>query len=164
MSNINMPMISIITVCMNSERTIDQTLKSVINQSYHNYEHIIIDGKSSDNTLNIVKKYPHIKTIISEKDNGIYDAMNKGIDSCRGDVVGFLNSDDLFNNHYVLERIASCFANRAYIDACYSDLVYVDRKDISKIKRYWKSSEFIKGSFSKGWNPPSNILRPKIIV
>ena len=154
MSNTNTPMISIITVCLNSEGTIEQTLKSVVNQSYQNYEHIIIDGESSDDTLSIIKKYPHIKKIISEKDYGIYDAMNKGIESSSGDIVGFLNSDDFYNTNNTLERIASCFTSGAYIDACYSDLVYTDRKDTSRITRYWKSSAFIKGSFSKGWNPP----------
>ena len=101
--------ISIITVCFNSENTIFDTLESVQSQNYENIEHIIVDGKSTDNTLNIIKKFKHVSKIISEKDNGIYDAMNKGIKISNGDIIGFLNSDDTFFDEYSLNTIIQPF-------------------------------------------------------
>ena len=97
--------ISIITVCYNSEETINKTLNSVASQVYDNIEHIIIDGKSTDRTINIVKEYFHIKKIISESDNGIYHAMNKGLEIATGDIIGFLNSDDFYASNHVLKKI-----------------------------------------------------------
>ena len=146
--------ISIITVSFNSEETIKTTLNSVLNQNFKNIEHIIIDGKSTDNTIQIVKKYSHIKKIVSEPDNGIYDAMNKGIKIATGDIIGFLNSDDFFANDNVLSRVASTFINNSNLQGCYADLIYTDKKDISKTIRYWKSNNFVSGLFSKGWCPP----------
>jgi len=152
--NINNIKITIITVCHNSEKTIKSTLESVKNQKFKNIEHLIIDGKSSDQTLLIAKKYPHIKKIISETDYGIYDAMNKGIEIATGDIIGFLNSDDFYMNNDVISKVVKEFKNDASIDACYSDLIYVDRYNTSKIIRYFKSSEFKENLFSKGWCPP----------
>ena len=146
--------ITIITVCYNSEKTIKTTLDSVANQTFEKIEHIIIDGKSTDQTISIVKKYPHVKKIISESDKGIYDAMNKGIKIATGDIIGFLNSDDFFANDNVLSRVASTFINNPNLQGCYADLIYTDKKDISKSIRYWKSSNFVSGLFSKGWCPP----------
>ena len=105
--------ISIITVCFNSENTIFDTLESVQSQNYENIEHIIVDGKSTDNTLNIIKKFKHVSKIISEKDNGIYDAMNKGVLCSTGDILVFLNSDDYSNKKTLSKEILSgaiCFA------------------------------------------------------
>ena len=119
--------ISIITVSFNSEETIKTTLNSVLNQNFKNIEHIIIDGKSTDNTIQIVKKYSHIKKIVSEPDNGIYDAMNKGIKIATGDIIGFLNSDDFFANDNVLSRVASTFINNSNLQGCYADLIYTDK-------------------------------------
>lgn len=152
--NINNLKITIITVCHNSEKTIKSTLESVKNQKFKNIEHLIIDGKSSDQTIFIAKKYPHIKKIISETDYGIYDAMNKGINVATGDIIGFLNSDDFYMNNDVISKVVKEFKNDVSIDACYSDLIYVDRHNTSKIIRYVKSSEFKKNLFSKGWCPP----------
>lgn len=146
--------VTVITVCYNSERTINQTLNSVANQVYDKIEHLIIDGKSSDQTINIVKKYSHIKKIISEFDNGIYHAMNKGLKIATGDIVGFLNSDDFYANNHVISKIVSVFMNNGDIDACYSDLDYIDQRDNKKIIRHWRSSKFVKGLFAKGWCPP----------
>ena len=99
--------ISIITVTLNSEKTIKETIESVIRQNHQNIEHIVIDGGSSDNTISIVKSYKkHISTLISETDYGIYYAMNKGIDFSTGDVIGFLNSDDFYSNNEVINKVA----------------------------------------------------------
>jgi len=146
--------ITIISVSYNSERTIRSTLESVKNQKYKNIEHLIIDGNSTDKTISIIKEYPHIKKVVSEPDKGIYDAMNKGIEIATGDIIGFLNSDDFYVNNEVLSSVASTFDLNSSIDACYSDLIYTDQVDISKVIRYWKSNKFILGSFSKGWCPP----------
>lgn len=146
--------ITIITVCFNSEKTINKTLNSVASQVYDNIEHIIIDGKSTDQTINIVKEYFHIKKIISESDNGIYHAMNKGLEIATGDIIGFLNSDDFYANNYVLKKIESVFLCNRDIDACYSNLDYIDQVDNTKIIRHWKSCKFTEGLFAKGWCPP----------
>ena len=148
------PKITIITVSYNSERTIKTTLDSVKYQKYKNIEHLIIDGNSNDKTLAIVKEYPHIKKIISEPDKGIYDAMNKGIKISTGDIIGFLNSDDFYTSNEVISKVANIFKNEPSLDSCYADLIYTKSLDTSKNTRYWKSSQFISGLFSKGWCPP----------
>jgi glycosyltransferase involved in cell wall biosynthesis len=147
--------ISIITVSYNSAKFIESCISSILNQSYKNIEYIIIDGKSTDNTMNIVKKYSkNISRIISEPDKGVYDAMNKGIKFAKGDIVGFLNSDDFYASNEVLSRVASVFKHDPSLELCYSDLTYNDQVDSSRVIRYWKSSNFILGTFSKGWCPP----------
>ena len=146
--------ITLITVSYNSDKTIKNTLDSVKSQKYTEIEHLIIDNKSSDKTLEIAKTYPHIKKIISEPDKGIYDAMNKGIKIANGDVIGFLNSDDFYASNDVLEKVANIFNEDSQLDACYADLIYVSQFNTSKIIRYVKSSEFKEGLFSKGWCPP----------
>ena len=146
--------ISIITVCYNSEKTISKTLESISNQSSKKIEHIIIDGKSTDSTLSIISKLPYKKKVISEPDNGIYDAMNKGIKIAKGDIIGFLNSDDFYANNDIISKVLKQFENNPKIDACYSDLIYVNQFNTSKTVRYLKSREFYEGLFSKGWCPP----------
>jgi glycosyltransferase involved in cell wall biosynthesis len=146
--------ITIITVCYNSEKTIKYTLDSIANQTYKNFEHLIIDNNSSDKTLSIIKKYNHKKKIISKPDNGKYQAMNKGIKFASGDIIGFLNSDDFYAKNNILSSVAKIFSEDARLDCCYSDLIYVDRLNVSKIIRYWKSSSFFPAAFSKGWHPP----------
>ena len=148
------PKITIVTVSYNSERTLKTTLDSVKSQTYKNIEHLIIDGNSNDKTLSIIKEYPHIKKIISEPDKGIYDAMNKGIKIATGDIIGFLNSDDFYTGNDVISKVANIFKNEPALDACYSDLIYTKEFDISKNIRYWKSSRYSPGLFSKGWCPP----------
>ncbi len=144
--------ISIITITYNSEETLEDTIKSVISQSYKNIEYIIIDGGSTDGTMDIVNKYKDfISTIVSEPDKGIYDAMNKGVERATGDLVGILNSDDFYANDTVLQNIANKIGKN---DGIYADLVYVDRVNTDKIIRYWKSKEYKEGSFLKGWMPP----------
>lgn len=147
--------ISIITVSLNSENFIESCINSVINQSYKNIEFIVIDGLSTDNTLKIIKKYSkYISVIISEPDLGIYDGMNKGIKIAKGEIIGFLNSDDLYANNSVLSKVANVFNENPSLDACYANLIYVKKDDINQTIRYWKSNKFILGSFSKGWSPP----------
>lgn len=149
--------ISIITVTYNSQKYIKDCIQSIKlqKQHYNNIEHIIIDGGSTDGTLSIIENNSYQPNIlISENDNGIYDAMNKGINLSTGDVIGFLNSDDFYANNNVLAKIGYIFANNFAIDACYADLIYVSPDDISNNVRYWKSKKFVPGSFSKGWCPP----------
>ena len=147
--------ISIITISLNAEDFIENCIRSVLNQSYKNLEFIIIDGGSTDNTLKIAGKYSkNISKIVSEPDRGIYDAMNKGLKIANGEIIGFLHTDDFYTNNDILLKVSNLFKKDDLLDACYSDLVYVKKKDTSKIVRYWKSNKFIEGSFSKGWSPP----------
>lgn len=148
------PKVSIITVCYNSERTIEDTLQSVINQSYPNIEYIVIDGISTDKTLSIINKYKDkITTILSEKDNGIYDAINKGIRLATGDIIANLNSDDFYIDNNVITDVVATF-EKEKTDTLYADLYYVDAFDTNKIVRYWKSKQYQEGLFLKGWMPP----------
>ena len=148
------PKISIITICYNSAETIEDTLKSVINQNYPNIEYIIIDGLSKDGTLAIVNQYKNdIDKIVSEKDKGLFDALNKGIEAATGDIIGFLHSDDIFENDNVLTDISNVFKHNK-IDASYSDLVYVDKYNTKKIIRNWISGEYKEDFFYKGWMLP----------
>lgn len=149
--------ISIVTVCYNSERTIFDTLKTVKNQSYKNIEHIIVDGMSDDETMTIVKsfisQYSHISyKVVSEKDKGIYDAMNKGIALATGDVLGILNSDDLLSDNNVLSDIILQFEQKG-VDSLYADIEFVNQ-EATRIIRKWESSAFKQGSFKRGWHPP----------
>ena len=136
--------VSIITVCYNSASTIEDTLKSIQAQTYSNIEYIVVDGLSSDNTNDIVNKYSNIVSVhISEKDNGLYDAMNKGIELATGDIVGILNSDDVLFDNTVVETIVGGF-NSQDVDAVYSDLIYVSENNINKPTRLYSSKVFSK--------------------
>lgn len=145
--------ISIITVCYNSEKTIADTLFSVKNQTYPDIEHIVVDGKSVDKTLEIINcNKERVTKLISESDKGIYDAMNKGIHAANGNVIGFLNSDDVFAHNDIVSRIANALS-APETECCYGDLVYVSQNDIGHMVRYWKSCPYKKGLFLKGWMP-----------
>lgn len=145
---------TIITVSYNAVDTIESTINSVLSQDYNDIEYIIIDGHSSDGTKEVIQKYSdRITKWISEKDNGIYDAMNKGIHMATGDIIGILNADDLYANNHTLSNIVSQFIQKN-ADALYGDLKYVLKNDISKTIRYWKSGEYSQGKFLKGWMPP----------
>ena len=147
--------ISIITVTFNSVSVINDCLISVRSQKYKDIEHIIIDGSSTDGTLSLLEsKRDQFATLISEDDTGIYDAMNKGIQKSTGDIIGFLNADDFYTNNEVISKVVSIFKKDKLLEACYGDLIYVDQLDTSKVIRYWKSSKFESGYFSKGWCPP----------
>ena len=145
--------ISIITATYNSAATVRDTLESIAGQSYPSIEHIIIDGLSKDNTLSIVKEFPHVQQIRSEKDKGIYDAMNKGIALAKGEVVGILNSDDLYIHSKVIEKVMDLFRDPT-VEAVYGDLQYVKQDDLNKIVRHWKAGKYTRKSFYYGWMPP----------
>ena len=142
--------ISIITPTFNSASVINDCIDSVKSQNFKNVEHIIIDGASKDETVSFLNSRRNDFTIlISEPDKGIYDAMNKGIKFAKGDIIGFLNSDDIYANNNVLSNVINVFKQYPLIDACYADLIYTDRNDLSKIVRYWKSCKFKKDYFQK---------------
>ncbi len=151
--------VSIITVTYNSASTIRDTIESVITQDYSNVEHIIVDGASKDNTMNIIKSYgDKISRIISEPDKGIYDAMNKGIKAATGNIIGILNSDDFYTTTNVISRIVAEFMSDKTIDGVYSNLYYVKQDDPSIIVRHWISNPFKQRSFFRGWHPPHPTL------
>ncbi len=146
--------ISVITVSFNSAATIEDTLKSVAAQSYNNIEHIIVDGASTDLTMEIVKREgSHLATIVSEPDNGIFDAMNRGLDLATGDVIGFLNSDDMFAHPHSLAAIANGFLD-GVVDAVYGDLVFVDPRKVERVVRFWRPGSHVSGACAKGWMAP----------
>jgi glycosyltransferase involved in cell wall biosynthesis len=145
--------VSVITATYNSAATVADTLKSVRDQSYPLVEHLIIDGGSKDDTMKIVAGFPHVMQTCSEKDRGIYDAMNKGIKRATGDIVGILNSDDFYASEHVLQEVVETF-RRSGCDAVYGDLQYVDKDDVSKVVRYWRSGAYQQGAFKWGWMPP----------
>lgn len=145
--------VSLITVSYNSSKTIEDTIRSVVNQTYPNIEYIIVDGASKDDTLKIIEKYKDgVSQVISEPDKGIYDAMNKGVQLASGDIVGILNSDDFYAHDKVIENIVDIFQSGA--EGVYADLVYVDPDNTDKVTRKWVSGDYKKGSFKKGWMPP----------
>ena len=146
--------ISIITTTYNSASTIKDTLLSVNAQTYPHIEHIIVDGNSKDNTLDIVREFgDKVVKIISEPDKGIYDAMNKGINVATGDVIGILNSDDFFTSNDVLSVVAKTFLDKE-VDALYGDVHFVHPDNLNKIVRYYSSKLFRPSLFKYGFVPP----------
>ena len=145
-------MISIITVCYNAEKTIRDAIESVLGQAYPNLDYLIVDGGSNDGTLAIIQQYVGRLRYVSKRDRGIYDAMNKGIAMATGEVIGTLNADDVYEDAYVLGRVAEVFTDST-VDACFADLVYVRQNDTSRVVRYWKSSDYRGGLFKSGWVP-----------
>lgn len=146
--------ISVITACYNNADTIGDTLRSVLEQDFPDIEYIIVDGASSDNTMAIVNESSdRIAKIISEKDGGIYFALNKGIALATGDVIAFLHADDFYAGPQVLSQVMKAFDENK-TDSVYGDLYYVDRSDTNKIVRTWKSGAYYDGIFRKGWMPP----------
>jgi glycosyltransferase involved in cell wall biosynthesis len=134
-------------------------MDSVAKQTYPNKEHIIVDGFSSDGTVAIIKNYGgnHIK-LLSEKDKGLYDAFNKGIELADGNIICFLCADDMYAHENVLQSIADAFQLHPETDMVYGDIIYVDRHELSKVVRYWRSSSFTPGLFKKGWMAPNTAL------
>ena len=145
--------ISVITVVRNNVDTIADTLHSVADQTHPDVEHVVVDGASTDGTLDIVRREDgKVARVLSEPDQGIYDAMNKGIALATGEVVGFLNADDVYADDTVLAQVAETM-NDPSVDACYADLVYVGKHDTNRVIRYWKSRPYAEGLFEKGWMP-----------
>lgn len=151
--------VSIITATFNSEKTLQNSIDSVKNQNYGNIEHIIIDGGSTDGTLDIIKKNAeHIANYVSEKDTGIYNAINKGITLATGDVIGILNSDDVYASEQIITKIVECF-NAKNSDVVYGNLIYVSNEESGGTTiRYWKSNVFQPGCLKYGWMPPHPTL------
>ncbi len=146
--------VSLITISFNSAATIEDTIRSVVAQDHPDIEYIIIDGASTDDTLAIIDRYQqHVDTLVSEKDQGIYDAMNKGVQRATGDVVGIINSDDVLAGPSVVSSVVRRFEGSG-ADAVYGDLVYVDRNDTNKVIRTWRAGEYEDGAFRRGWMPP----------
>jgi glycosyltransferase involved in cell wall biosynthesis len=145
--------ISIITAVRNGERAIGDCIKS-FNQQTCPAEHVIIDGQSTDGSIEIINKLRTSDSIfLSEPDRGFYDALNKGIGMASGDVIGILNADDVYANDRVLEKVADCFAG-GLVESCYGDLVYLDAIETGQVRRYWYSGPYHERRFYQGWMPP----------
>lgn len=146
--------ISIVTVSYNSAATIVDTLYSVALQTHPDLEHVIVDGGSKDATLQMVHAHGIAnRKMVSEPDRGIYDAMNKGLSMATGEIVGFLNSDDIYADPKALERVAQAFRD-PNIDVVYGDIVFVAQNDTTRVVRVWKSEPYTLGMCSRGWMPP----------
>ncbi len=157
--------VTVITVTLNSERFLEDCINSVISQDYQDIEHIIIDGKSTDGTLAIIKKYQgHIARWVSEEDYSMYDAINKGMEMATGDIIGTLNSDDVLASTDVISEIVRSFVQQQ-VNAVYGDLVYVDQQDLHKVRRVWKGLSFRRSRFKYGWMPahPTFYFRKKLL-
>ncbi|NEX20802.1 glycosyltransferase [Thiorhodococcus mannitoliphagus] len=154
--------LSLITACYNSASTLGETLESVRFQRDVSLEYLLIDGGSSDGTCALIQREASrqltvVSRWLSEPDDGIYDALNKGIHLATGDVVGFLHADDVFAHECVLQRVAACFEDPS-VTACYGDLEYVWRNDSASVARYWRAGEFDVGRLRRGWMPPHPTL------
>lgn len=152
--NNNKPKITVVTVTYNAEKFLKDCIESIIFQNYDNIEYIVIDGNSEDNTLEIINKYWKrglISKYISEKDNGLYDAMNKGINLANGDIISFLNADDLYFDNTVLKKVAQAF--KKDIDFLYGDIVYIKRNK-DEYFRYWKTGKLDINKLKYGWQIP----------
>lgn len=146
--------ITIITAVYNGESTIGNSLDSLYKQTYKNFEHVIIDGDSSDKTVKVIKSKIDNRSIIhSEKDKGIYDALNKGILLAKGDIIGILHSDDFYSSNEILEKVVETFEiNKC--DLLYADLEYISKNNSNKKVREWVSGKFDKVKLKYGWMPP----------
>ena len=144
---------SIITVCFNSESTLEQTIQSVLNQTFKDIEYLVIDGGSTDGTLAILNKYKEHLKFISEKDAGIYDAMNKGLKMAKGEIIGMIGSDDFYPSNDVLIQVSQTF-DKFKTDAIYGDKQFVNPDNIDKVVRYWTVGEYRKENWLKGFMPP----------
>jgi len=148
--------VSIITSVFNNAKHIENAINSVLSQTYKNIEYIVVDGASTDGTINIVNKYKKkIDIFVTEPDKGIYDGLNKGIKLATGDIIAFLHSDDEYYSNNVIEKVIRTFQEKN-CEGVYGDLIYVNERD--EIVRYWKSGEFSIEKLKKGWMPPHPAL------
>jgi len=146
--------VSIITIVRNNRATMEDCVKNVLSQSYKEIEYIVVDGGSNDGTIDIIQAYhERISQWISEPDQGIYDAMNKGIEMATGQVIGFLHSSDVYAHPRVIEEVARVF-EKSNASSVYGDLQYVDKENLNRVIRNWKSSPYRHGKFRQGWMPP----------
>lgn len=145
--------VSIITVAYNSAETIRDTLESVRQQTYPHLEHIVVDGASTDGTADIARSFRHVAQVVSEPDQGAYDAMNKGIALAQGDIIGLLNADDAYASPDAVRWMVDTLLQTG-ADACYADLQYVHRGRPNRIVRHWHSGPFRPERFHWGWMPP----------
>lgn len=145
--------VTIITVTLNSERFLEDCIRSVISQDYPDIEHIVVDGKSKDGTLDIIHKYSgHISKWISEKDRGMYDAINTGMEMATGDIIGTLNSDDMLASPDVISTIVKSFRENN-TDVVYGDLLYVHPDRTDQVIRVWNGLPYKRNRFRYGWMP-----------
>jgi glycosyltransferase involved in cell wall biosynthesis len=150
--------ISVITAVRNRVATVGEALDSVQSQSWADVEHVVIDGVSTDGTLELLEtRRREIAVLVSERDSGIYDALNKGLNLATGDVIGLMHSDDIYADKHVLADIAAAFDDPE-IDAVYGDLNYVARNDTSRVIRRWRSGEYSRVRLAEGWMPPHPTL------
>ena len=147
--------VSIIIPTFNSENTIQTNIDSIINQTFKDFEVIVVDNNSTDKTIEIIKNknIPNIKFLV-EKDNGIFDAINKGIKLSNNQIISVLHSDDVYFDKNVLQNVINSFRENLNNDIIYGDLIYVRKNNLNSILRYWKPGEYFKNSFYKGWHPP----------
>lgn len=158
--------VSIITVVYNGEKYIEECIKSVLSQTYKDIEYLLIDGNSTDRTFSVAQKYQsQIDILISEPDNGMYDALNKGLTLSTGDIIGILNSDDVLASTKVIEQIVEAFTT-AKTDCVYGNLNYINQKDTFKIIRRWKSKQSTPKDMLFGWMPahPTLYLRKELFA
>jgi glycosyltransferase involved in cell wall biosynthesis len=156
--------VSIITVVYNNQSTISYAIESILNQDYSNIEYIIIDGNSTDGTIEKIQKYAqNITHFISEPDKGIYDAMNKGLKLATGDIIGILNSDDFYASDSIISDVVEGFKQNK-VDLVFGDIIFVKPENLNKITRYYSSANFHPRKFAWGWMPahPSCFLRKEV--
>lgn len=147
--------VSVITVCYNSSKTILDTINSINKQTYLDIEHVFVDGQSKDSTLKIIKENSKRNpTFISEPDSGIYDAMNKGILLCKGEVVFIINSDDVLYDKFTIKNVIEAFERNPKSDIIFGSIKISEQNNLFQTKRNWKATDFIKNSFIRGWHPP----------
>ena len=157
--------VSIITVTYNSAKYVEDCMNSIIRQDYKNIEYIVVDGNSTDGTIEIIEKNAqYISKWISEEDGGMYDALNKGMELATGDIIGILNSDDVLASADVISEIVQCF-DQQNLDSLYGDLVYVDPSNLQKVLRFWKGLPYKRNRFRYGWMPahPTFYIRRELI-
>lgn len=146
--------ISVITAVYNRAPTLGESLTSVRNQTWRQLEHIVIDGGSTDGSLDVIAHHrAGISRLVSEPDAGLYDALNKGVRHATGDVIGFMHADDAYASPHALAKIAAAFEDPS-VGAVYGDLVYVNQHDASRIVRYWRAGPYRRSQLSHGWMPP----------
>jgi len=156
--------VTLITVCRNVAPVIRETLDSILAQTHPDIELVVIDGASTDGTVEILRDYADpsraesrggrgITTLVTEPDKGIYDAMNKGLRMATGEVIGFVNAGDLLMTPNVIAQVVDAF-QRSHVDAVYGDIIMVDEHDIHKVHRTWLSGTYHRSNFRKGWMPP----------